>query len=55
MQIVQFPCDIMNSPKDVKLVFVIADGMAVSNSWDFSFVFQLGKLVVSQIKGPKVI
>jgi hypothetical protein len=38
MEIVKFPCDVVNASKDIELAIVVAHRVAVADSRDFSFV-----------------
>lgn len=55
MQIVELPCDVMDSSEDVQLVIMIVDGVPVSYCWNFSLVLQPSKLIVSEAEGPNII
>lgn len=55
MQIVEFPCDVMDSSEDIQFTIMIVDCMSIPYCWNFSLILQSNELIVRQAEGPDVV
>lgn len=55
VQVIQLPCNIMDSSKYIKLSIMKSYSMAVSYSGNFSLIFQPCEFIVSEAKTPQII